>query len=173
MGPFASFQTCPFSADRKRGQRKGATSRNVKNRQKVSRLFSTLFDIFCAGQNVENCQKCQICFRQFSRGTSFPALLGGSEGSLLHEKRGKLGKCGRQNAEKTENADDWPYDDWRLASEVCKRGWREGVSDSQGQKHTKIVVWDLFPFCCWGIRAKRQKRGRSESLGLEGSSSFF
>ena len=35
-----------LSVDRKRGQRKGATSKNVKHRQKVSKIFSTLFDIF-------------------------------------------------------------------------------------------------------------------------------
>ena len=44
--------------DRKRGQRKGATS---KKRQKVSIIFSTLFDIFGAGQKtskiVKKCQK--------------------------------------------------------------------------------------------------------------------
>ena len=38
------------SADRKRGRRKGAKSKNVKNRQKVSKSFSTLFDNFRAGQ---------------------------------------------------------------------------------------------------------------------------
>ena len=36
------------SADCKRGRRKGATSNNVKNRQKVSKSFSTLFDNFRA-----------------------------------------------------------------------------------------------------------------------------
>ena len=35
-----------LSADCKRGRRKGATSKNVKNRQKVSKSFSTLFDNF-------------------------------------------------------------------------------------------------------------------------------
>ena len=44
------------SVDRKRGQRKGATSKNVK---KVSKIFLD-------------------SFRQFSHGTSFPSL-GGSD----------------------------------------------------------------------------------------------
>ena len=33
--------------DRKRGHWKGATSKNVKNRQKVSKIFSTFFDNLC------------------------------------------------------------------------------------------------------------------------------
>ena len=53
--------TPDISAARKRGQRKGATSKNLKNRQKVSKIFSTLFDIFRAGQEtskiVKKCQK--------------------------------------------------------------------------------------------------------------------
>ena len=50
----------------KRGQRKGATSKNVKNRQKVSKIFSTLFDIVRAGQKkVKIVKKCQKYFRHF------------------------------------------------------------------------------------------------------------
>ena len=48
---------CERSADHKRGQRKGATSNNVKNRQKLSIFFlksvqnvSALFDIFRAAK---------------------------------------------------------------------------------------------------------------------------
>ena len=55
------------SADRRRGQRKGATSKNVNDRQKVSKLFSTLFDIFRAGQKKSKIvKKCQKYFRHFS-----------------------------------------------------------------------------------------------------------
>ena len=55
------------SADCKRGRRKGATSKNVKNRQKVSKSFSTLFDNFCAGQKPSKIvKKCQKVFRHFS-----------------------------------------------------------------------------------------------------------
>ena len=47
-------------ADRKKGQQKGAASKNVKNRQKVSKIFSTLFDIFRAGQKTSKIvKKCQ------------------------------------------------------------------------------------------------------------------
>ena len=55
------------SADCKRGRRKGATSKNVKNRQKVSKSFSTLFDNFRAGQKTSKIvKKCQKYFRHFS-----------------------------------------------------------------------------------------------------------
>ena len=58
--------TKSFSADRKRGQRKGATSKNVKNRQKVSKIFSTLFDIFSRrAKNVKNRQKVSNIFSTF------------------------------------------------------------------------------------------------------------
>ena len=69
-----------YSADRKRGQRKGATSKNVKNLQKMSKIFSTVFDIFRAGQEnskiVKKCKNIFDTFRQISRGTSFPAPFG-------------------------------------------------------------------------------------------------
>ena len=56
-----------LSADCKRGRRKGATSKNVKNRQKVSKSFSTLFDNFRAGQKTSKIvKKCQKVFRHFS-----------------------------------------------------------------------------------------------------------
>ena len=55
------------SADCKRGRRKGATSKNVKNRQKVSKSFSTLFDNFRTGQKTSKIvKKCQKVFRHFS-----------------------------------------------------------------------------------------------------------
>ena len=58
------------SADCKRGRRKGATSKNVKNRQEVSKSFSTLFDNFRAGQKtsktVKKLKKRQKVFRHFS-----------------------------------------------------------------------------------------------------------
>ena len=57
---------------------------HVKKSQKVSKMLSTLFDIFRAGQKtskiVKKCQKYFWHFLwQFSRGTSFPAPFGGSE----------------------------------------------------------------------------------------------
>ena len=56
-----------WSADCKRGRRKGATSKNVKNRQKESKSFSTLFDNFRAGQKTSKIvRKCQKVFRHFS-----------------------------------------------------------------------------------------------------------
>ena len=55
------------SADCKRGRRKGATSKNVKNRQKASKSFSTLFDNFRAGQKTSKIvKKYQKVFRHFS-----------------------------------------------------------------------------------------------------------
>ena len=46
---------------------KGATSKNVKNRQKVSKSFSTLFDNFRAGQKkAKTVKKRQRVFRHFS-----------------------------------------------------------------------------------------------------------
>ena len=76
--------SCNFSMDRKRGQRKGATSKNVKNRQKVSDIFSTLFDIFRAGKtkNVKHRQKVSkiisTLFDIFRAAPVFRPLLGGS-----------------------------------------------------------------------------------------------
>ena len=68
-----------ISADCKRGRRKGATSKNVKNRQKVFRHFS----IFAQGKRIQKSSKSVKkffdTFRQFSCGTIFPAPLGGSE----------------------------------------------------------------------------------------------
>ena len=56
-----------LSADCKRGRQKGAMSKNVKNRQKVSKSFSTLFDNFRAGQKTSKIvKKCQTYFRHFS-----------------------------------------------------------------------------------------------------------
>ena len=53
--------------DCKRGRRKGATSKNVKNSQKASKRFSTLFDNFRAGQKTSKIvKKRQKYFRHFS-----------------------------------------------------------------------------------------------------------
>ena len=83
---FVTQKSSFFSADRKRGQRKGATSKNIKNRQKVSKIFSTLFDIFRAGQKtskiVKKCQKKDFLdtFRQFffRAGHQFSGPFGGA-----------------------------------------------------------------------------------------------
>ena len=76
-----------YSADCKRGQRKGATSKSVKNRQKVSRQTSTLFDNFRAGPKHQNPLKVSkyfsTLFRQFSRSTNFPAPFGNPRGTRL------------------------------------------------------------------------------------------
>ena len=87
LGPLPETSARPtlhISADRKRGQRKGATSKNVKNRQKVSKRFLTLFDIFRAGQkNVKNRQKASnifsTLFDNFRTAPIFRPLLGASE----------------------------------------------------------------------------------------------
>ena len=56
-----------ISVDCKRGRRQGTTSRNVKNRQKVSKSVKKFFDNFRAGQRTSNIvKKCQKVFRHFS-----------------------------------------------------------------------------------------------------------
>ena len=69
------------SADCKRGRRKGATSKNVKNRQKASKSFRHFSTIFAQGKkrqkSPKSVKKCFDTFRQFSRGTIFPAPFGG------------------------------------------------------------------------------------------------
>ena len=73
-----------YSADRKNGQRKGATSKNIKNCQKVSKIFSTPFDIFRAGQTKgKHRQKVSRSFStffdNFRAAPVLRPLLGGSE----------------------------------------------------------------------------------------------
>ena len=53
------------SADRKRGRRKGATSRSVKNCQKVSRQISTIFALFGKKRQKSSKTFCDT-FRHFS-----------------------------------------------------------------------------------------------------------
>ena len=69
------------SVDRKRGQRKGAASKNVKNPQKCQkyfRHFSTFFVQRKKRQKWSKSVKNNVdTFRQFSRGTSFLAPFGG------------------------------------------------------------------------------------------------
>ena len=71
-----------FSSPSFSGLQKGPAERShVKKRQKVSKSFSTLFDNFCAGQKSQKSSKSVKkffdTFRQFSRGTIFPAPFGG------------------------------------------------------------------------------------------------
>ena len=74
-----------FIADIVSGLQKGpaerATSKNVKNRQKASKSFSTLSDNFCAGQkrskSSKSVKKFFDTFRQFSRGTILSRPLSG------------------------------------------------------------------------------------------------
>ena len=56
-----------FLSGLQKGPAERATSKNVKNRQKVSKSFSTLFDKFRAGQKTSKIDKrCQRVFRHFS-----------------------------------------------------------------------------------------------------------
>ena len=50
------------SADRKRGQRQGATSKSVENHQKVSRQLSTCFDSCRAGLKTSKIFTSLCCF---------------------------------------------------------------------------------------------------------------
>ena len=84
LTPGPSLTRVPLlkSADCKRGQRKGAASKNVNNRQKVSNSFATLFDNFLRrAKNVKirqkSIKKVFDTFWQFSRGTIFLAPFGG------------------------------------------------------------------------------------------------
>ena len=65
--PVSDGSSLEMSADCKRGRRKGAMSKIVKNRQKVSKSFSTFFDNFRAGQKSPKIvKKRQKVFRHFS-----------------------------------------------------------------------------------------------------------
>ena len=71
-----------FSGTQKGPAEKGPRQKTVKNRHKVSKLFSTLFDIFFAQGKKRQKPSRSVkiffdTFRQFSRGTRFPAPLGG------------------------------------------------------------------------------------------------
>ena len=72
---------CQSQRTAKGASGRGRVKKNVKNRQKVSKIFSTLFDIFRAGQKaskiVKKCQKSCRHFLRFSRCTRFPASFGG------------------------------------------------------------------------------------------------
>ena len=72
-------------ADRKRGQRKGATSENVKNRQKSSKIFSTLFDIFPQSKKSQKSSKSiKILLTLFGSSRAAPVfwpLMGGRPGA--------------------------------------------------------------------------------------------
>ena len=75
------FKQRESSADCKRGWRKGATSKNVKNRQKVSKYFRHFSTIFAQGKKRQKSSKSVKnifdTFRQFSHGTRFQAPFGG------------------------------------------------------------------------------------------------
>ena len=67
-----------------KGASGGATSKNVKNRQKVSKIFSTLFDIFRAGQKKSKIvKKCQKYSRHFSTIFSAAPVFGPFWGALI------------------------------------------------------------------------------------------
>ena len=70
------------SADCKRGRRKGATSKNVRKRQKVSKSFSTLFDNLRAGQKIV--KKCQKVSRHFSAIFAWHPFSSPSWGALIN-----------------------------------------------------------------------------------------
>ena len=55
-----------FISGLQRGRRKGATSKNVENRQEVSKSFSTLFDNFRAEQKKKNVKNRQEVSKSFS-----------------------------------------------------------------------------------------------------------
>ena len=77
-------QNSKISADCKRGRRKGATSKNVKNRQKVSKNFSTLLDNFRAGKKRQKTSKrFSTLFDNFRVAPFFRPLLGGSENNFF------------------------------------------------------------------------------------------
>ena len=73
-------QTCPEDFCKiVDGPQQGPAERgHVKNVKKCQKSFSTLFDIFRAGQKRQNLSNIFFdTFRQLSRGTNFPAPFGG------------------------------------------------------------------------------------------------
>ena len=95
LGPVAPNRSCRplISVDRKRGQRKAATTKIVKNSQKVSKIFSTLFGDFRAGQkNVKKRQKVSkifsTLFDDFRAAPVFRPLLGGADNQSRFLGRG-------------------------------------------------------------------------------------
>ena len=85
--PFGVPKGGLVSADCKRGRRKGATSKNVKNRQKVSKKFDTFRQFSHREktsknvQNVQNVQNVKKFFDNFRAAPFFWPLLGGSDSS--------------------------------------------------------------------------------------------
>ena len=79
--------SCIESADRKRGQRKGPRQKKVRDRQKVSKIVSTLFDIFRAGQKsskiVKNRQKVSKTFSTLFDNFCAAPVFGASWGALI------------------------------------------------------------------------------------------
>ena len=81
--PAENFSQALQSADRKKASGKGPRQ-NVKNRQKASKMFSTLFVIFRAGQKTSKIvKKCQKYFRHFSTIFARHQLSGPFWGALI------------------------------------------------------------------------------------------
>ena len=73
----------PYISGLQKGPAERGHVKKVKNREKVSKSFSTLFDNFRAGQKTSKIvEKCQKVFRHFStifaRGTFFPGPFWGA-----------------------------------------------------------------------------------------------
>ena len=93
IGPNPVSSDHPKSADRKMCQRKGAKSKSFKNHQKVSKIFSTIFDIFLAGQKASKfVKKCQKCFRHFSPIFAQHQFSGPFWGALTKENAQQIGR---------------------------------------------------------------------------------
>ena len=137
FGDFGSVARTANSADCKRGRRKGATSKTVKNRQKASKSFSTLFDNFRAGQKTSKIvKKCQKVFRHCS--TIFARHL--FSGPFCNPLTNSQFWGGFQTPEKS------------LAHNLCKACnslggiWREAVQQKRPWVRTIVKpLWWLSP----------------------------
>ena len=81
--PYTDTPKHYISVSRKRGQRKGATSKKVKNRQNVNNIFDTFRQFSRKAKNVKDRQKVSkifsTLFDNFRAAAVFRPLLGGSD----------------------------------------------------------------------------------------------
>ena len=140
--------------DRKRGQRKGATSKNVKKCQTYFRRFSCR-----AKKKSKIVEKCQNNFRHFSTilarhqfscpfwGALTKEFCSGGAAShcwpdFSHYTEGCFRSLPRSPITEASTGEPMPNHLQTLCSrslqisEVSKRGWREGVGDRQRNPHT-------------------------------------
>ena len=152
------------SVDRKRGQRKGATSKNVKNRQKVSKIFSALFDIFRAGQKTsKSVKKCQKYFQHFSTIFARHRFSGPFWGALKNSRKNQPKKIKTAVLRMLFFSGCFPGPTSFSMSGICQR-FRKGVggrglATNNAQNTAKTVSQNSVLLLIRGHRKKRQEKG--------------